>query len=86
MTVKLLSEHHLEFLSTKGGCTGSAEYTLVKMSHYWKSHATAYLINCMSVDGSTLKTGFAAVRELSHMTWPRGYKTLVHSQTQNKAQ
>ena len=54
MTVKLLSEHHLEFLSIKGGYTGSAESTLVKMSHYWKSHATVYLINCISVDGSTL--------------------------------
>ena len=29
MTVKLLTEHHLEFLSLKGGCTGSAESTLV---------------------------------------------------------
>ena len=24
MTVKLLTEHHLEFLSLKGGCTGSS--------------------------------------------------------------
>ena len=28
MTVKLLTEHHLEFLSLKGGCTGSSESTL----------------------------------------------------------
>ena len=32
MTVKLLTEHHLEFLNLKGGCTGSSESTLVKMS------------------------------------------------------
>ena len=25
MIVKLLTEHHLEFLSVKGGCTGSSE-------------------------------------------------------------
>ena len=25
MTVKLLTEHHLDFLSLKGGCTGSSE-------------------------------------------------------------
>ena len=25
MIVKLLTEHHLEFLSLKGGCTGSSE-------------------------------------------------------------
>ena len=28
--VKLLTEHHLEFLSLKGGCTDSSKYTLVK--------------------------------------------------------
>ena len=30
MTVKLLIEHHLEFLSLKGGCTGSFELHLSK--------------------------------------------------------
>ena len=30
MTIKLLSEYHLEFLSLKGGGTGSPESTLVK--------------------------------------------------------
>ena len=29
MIVKLLTEHHLEFLSLKGGCSGSAESTHV---------------------------------------------------------
>ena len=38
MIVKLLIEHHLEFLSFKGGCIGSSESTLVKMPHCWKSH------------------------------------------------
>ena len=37
MSVKLLSEHRLEFLSLKGGCTGSSESTLVKTPHCWKS-------------------------------------------------
>ena len=41
MNVMPLIEHHLEFLSLKGGCTGSSESTLVKMSHCWKSHVTA---------------------------------------------
>ena len=31
MSVELLTEHNLEFLSLKGGCTGSSESTLVKM-------------------------------------------------------
>ena len=43
MIVKLLTEHHLEFLSLKGGCRGSSESTLVKMSNCWKSHAVAQL-------------------------------------------
>ena len=44
MIVKLLTEHHLEFLSLKGGFTGSSESTLVKMSNCWKSHALALLV------------------------------------------
>ena len=43
MIVKLLAEHHLEFLSLKGGFTGSSESTLVKMPHCLKSHATALI-------------------------------------------
>ena len=43
MTVKLLTEHHFEFLSLKGGCTCSPESTLVKMPHCWKSHVAAQL-------------------------------------------
>ena len=33
MTIKLLTEHHLEFLSLKGNCT---ESTLVKTPHLFK--------------------------------------------------
>ena len=31
MIAKLLTEHHLEFLSLKGGCRASSKSTLVKM-------------------------------------------------------
>ena len=41
MSVKLLTEHCLEFVSLKEGCTGSSESTLVKMSHCQKSHVAA---------------------------------------------
>ena len=37
MTVKLLTKHHLEFLSLKGGCTGSSESTLDKITYYLNS-------------------------------------------------
>ena len=43
MTLKLLTEHHLEFLSLTGGCTGSSESTFAKMPHCWKSHVAAKL-------------------------------------------
>ena len=46
MNIKLLAEHHLEFLSLKGSCTGSSESTLVKMPHFWKSHVAAHLFGC----------------------------------------
>ena len=44
MIVKLLTEHHLEFLSLKGGCTCSSESKLVKMPYCWKSHALAHIV------------------------------------------
>ena len=40
-----MTEHHLEFLSLKGGCTGSSESTLVKMLFCWKSHVMAQLFD-----------------------------------------
>ena len=45
MSIKLLNEHHLEFLSLKEGCPGSSESTLVKMPHCWKSHVTAQMLH-----------------------------------------
>ena len=43
MTIKLLTEQHFEFLSLKGGRTGSSEFTLVKIPHCWKSHVAAQI-------------------------------------------
>ena len=51
MIVKLLTEHPLEFLSLKGGCGGSSESTLVKMSNCWKSHAAAQIIHWLLLGG-----------------------------------
>ena len=41
MSVKLLDEYNLEFLSLTVDCPGSSESTLVKMPQCWKSHAKA---------------------------------------------
>ena len=45
MSVKLLTEHHLKFLSLKVGCTGSSESTHVKILNCWKSHVTAQIFS-----------------------------------------
>ena len=57
MIEKLLTEHHLEFLSLKGGCRGSSESTLVKMSNCWKSHAAAEMIFLLKQEGGFFPGG-----------------------------
>ena len=44
MNIKLLTEHHLEFLGLKGGCTDSSESIHIKMPHCWKSHVAAQIM------------------------------------------
>ena len=56
MTVKLLTEHHLEFLSLKGGCRGSSESTRVKMPYCWKSHAFISMRNTTSEESEIKKS------------------------------
>ena len=45
MNIKLLTEHHLEFLSLNGGCTGWFESNHVKMLLCWKSHVSAHFLS-----------------------------------------
>ena len=54
MIVKLLTEHHLEFLRLKGGCRDLYESTLVKMSNCWKSHVAAHLRKHIKVEQEKL--------------------------------
>ena len=74
MIVKLLTEHHLEFLGLKGGCRGSSESTLVKMPNCWKSHAVAQSLftvslfpfdTCLFYGEIWWKSFFACVKGLS---------------------
>ena len=77
--VKLLTEHHLEFLSLKGGCTGSSESTLVKMSNCWKSRALAQItlgtalrgrLNSYPFDGKFFQIVFRGVNHVKNSyTW-----------------
>ena len=48
-SVQLLTEHRLQFLSLKGGCTGLSESKLVKVPHCWKSHALAQIVYALSL-------------------------------------
>ena len=70
MIVKLLTEHHLDFLSLKGGCRGSSESTLVKMSNCWKSHATAQMIS------DTGKTFITSILGTQHNAWHMWFATI----------
>ena len=69
MIFKLLTEHHLEFLSLKEGCRGSSESTLVKMSNCWKSHVITkkYLCKPFCRLYAALIT-FTAVHKATHVT------------------
>ena len=50
MSVKLLTEHRLEFVSLKGGCTGSSESTLVRMPHYVAAQFMIYWLRADAYD------------------------------------
>ena len=69
MIAKLLIKHHLEFLSLQGGCIGSPESTLVKLSHCWKSHVTARersgsVVECLTRDRRTAGSSLTGVTAL----------------------
>ena len=55
ISVKPQTEHHLMFLSVKGGCTGSSESLLVEMPQCWKSHVAAHLLLYLAMKKSSYK-------------------------------
>ena len=57
--VKLLTEHRLEFVSLKGGCTGSSESTLVKMPHCVAAQFMIYWLRAEAYDtlGTSQRNG-----------------------------
>ena len=73
MIVKLLTEHHLEFLSLTGGCIVSSESTHVKMPHCCKTHTTAHFIYCRSAMPCI---GF---KDMSSRLRSAGMNTVFHS-------
>ena len=78
---KLQTEHHLEFLSLKGGCTGSSESTLVKMPHCWKSHGTAQLLfHLLQKHNITLET---EPHKKNGLTWIKPGTTQIFSREED---
>ena len=72
MIVRLLPEHHLEFLTLKGGCRGSSESTHVKMPHCWKSHESFFpgcsiCISTYSMLAHTTKRSWEAEKVMEWM-------------------
>ena len=79
MIVKLLTEHHVECPSLTGGCRGSSDSTLVKMSNCWKAHAAAHII-CIfliQVQKESLFWYMLLIDQLFlfQLLMPRGYTT-----------
>ena len=57
MSVMLLTEHNLRFLSLKRDCTGLSETTLVKMLNCWKSHViTLFILQSQPTEESDEET------------------------------
>ena len=61
MSVKLLTEHHLESLSLKGGFTGWSESKLVKTPHCWKSRVTAQLCSIQFIISANISSSETCV-------------------------
>ena len=86
MSVKLLTEQHLEFQPLTGDCTGSSESTLVKMPHCWKSLVAAQIFRkCILIfsDKSMFQTG-ASLEFIIHVPNPfytgnKSYANKSHS-------
>ena len=62
MTIKLLTEQHLEFVSLKGGLS---ESNYVKKPHCWKSHAMAHIVFGVDPIGITVSLTLSSVQDIT---------------------
>ena len=83
MSVKLLTEQHLEWLCLKGGCTGLSESALVKMPHCLKWHVVAQIVTYYLEHYQTIKSSVIICSSLypctitSNMSKRRSWNILV---------
>ena len=86
MIVKLLTEHHLEFLTLTGDRRGSSKSAYAKLPHCWKSHATAHMELSQRVVRSDYHDDGMDKSTSVVMNGPRCEKTCLrsfrHSETQ----
>ena len=62
---EVLTEQHLEFLSSKEGCTGLSKFIYFQMTHCWKSHATAMqCLHCLQAQSRDMDEGSDHVSNL----------------------
>ena len=79
MRVELLTEHHLVFLSLKGGCTDLPESSLVKMPHCWKSCVAAqvfYSILCYESNFNFQRLTYEVLAQLPNLCQREGISCL----------
>ena len=72
ISVQLLTDYHLEFLSFTGGCACLSDSTLVKMPHCWKSRVVSRL-ECVRIQIQlfvlhTLQLGLCTIKVVVHTT------------------
>ena len=81
MTNKLLTEHHLEFLSLEGGCTGSSKSIHVKMPHCWKSHIAARFTKSFTGHTSFFEEKMERKNNQRGITWKlkKGEQSLLYA-------
>ena len=80
---KLLTEHRLEFLSFKVGCTRSSKSTLAKMPHCWKSHFAAQLCKTLyqTLQNITGKNRFIVIAVLSIISFSMILNSMMNCET-----
>ena len=82
-STKLLTEHHVVFLSLRRGCTGSSESTHVKMPHCWKSHVTAHFTNKCVPISKALDTLIKCIADTGEVLYtcvsPSGFRPHVQA-------
>ena len=75
-TIKLLTEHHFEYLILKGSCTGLPESTLVKMPHWLHRLVLVYICQNATLLEITCRGSIMYVVELDEKILNRAFSSI----------